>query len=125
MANFNQVILMGYLTRDPALTYLPNQTAVAEFGLAVNRTWTKADGSKATEACFVDCQIFAKRAEALAKYFHKGDPIFVLGHLKFEQWKGKTDHKSHSRLRVLVESFEFVAKSSNNSGNNRSGEQDL
>ena len=114
MSNFNQVILMGYLTRDPALSYLPNQTAVAEFGLAVNRTWTKADSSKGAETCFVECEIFAKRAEALAKHFHKGDPIFVLGRLKFEQWKDKTEGKSHGRLRVLVESFEFVGKLSKN-----------
>lgn len=106
MSNFNLVVLMGNLTRDPKLSYTPNQTAVVEFGLAVNRKWTKQDGSAAEEVCFVECQMFGKRAEVVNKYFKKGDPIHVQGRLKFEQWE-KDDH-THSRIRVVVESFEFI-----------------
>ena len=106
MSNFNQVILMGNLTRDPQLSYLPNQTAVVEFGLAVNRKWTKQDGSQGEEVLFVECQVFGKRAEVVSKYFEKGNPIFVRGRLKQERWD--KDGTMHTRIRVIVEDFEFI-----------------
>lgn len=107
MASYNRVILMGNLTRDPQLSYLPSQTAVVEFGIATNRTYKKQDGSQGKEACFVDCQMFGKRAEVINKYLHKGDPLFVEGRLKFESWQAQ-DGSKRSKLRVFVESFEFM-----------------
>jgi len=106
MSNFNQVTLMGNLTRDPNLSYTPGQTAVVEFGLAVNRKWKKQDGSKGEEVLFIECQVYGKRAEVVNKYFEKGSPIFVQGRLKLEQWE--KDGKSQSRIRVVVENFEFI-----------------
>lgn len=108
MSNFNQCILMGNMTRDPQLSYLPNQTAVVDFGLAVNRTFKKSDGSQGDEICFVDCKIFGSRAEVINKHFSKGHAIFVVGHLKFEQWE--KDGAKHSKLRVIVDRFEFIGK---------------
>lgn len=108
MSNFNQVILMGNLTRDSNLIYTPNQTAVIEFGLAVNRKWNKEDGSLGEDVLFIECQCFGKRAEVINKYFKKGDPIFVQGRLKREQWI--KDDQTHTRIRVIVENFEFVGK---------------
>jgi len=106
MSNFNQVTLMGYLTRNPSLSYTPNQTAVVEFGLGVNRKWKKEDGSQGEEVLFVECQVYGKRAEVIAKHFEKGSPIFIQGRLKLEQWE--KDGKKHSRIRVIVERFEFI-----------------
>jgi single-strand DNA-binding protein len=108
MSNFNQVILMGNLTRDPSLSYTPNQTAVVEFGLAVNRKWKKEDGSIGEEVLFVDCQVFGKRAEVISKHFKKGSPIFVQGRLKLERWE--KDGTKQSRIRVIVFNFEFIGK---------------
>ena len=107
MASFNKVILLGNLTRDPQLSYLPSQTAVVEFGLAVSRRFKKQDGSQGEEVCFVDCQMFGKRAEVINKYLSKGNPIFVEGRLKFDSWQGQ-DGTKKSKLRVFVENFEFV-----------------
>ena len=109
MASLNKVLLMGNMTRDPQLSYLPSQTAVAEFGLAMTRRFKKQDGSQGEETCFVDCQMFGKRAEVLNKYFKKGDPIFVEGRLKLDQWTDK-DNQKRSRLRVFIENFEFVGR---------------
>ena len=105
---FNKVILMGNMTRDPQLSFLPSQTAVCEFGLAINRKFKKQDGSQGEEVCFVDCQIFSKRAEVVNKYFKKGDPIFTEGRLKFDSWE--KDGKKQSKLRVFVENFGFLGK---------------
>lgn len=107
MPSYNKVILLGNLTRDPQLSYMPSQTAVVEFGLATNRKWQGQDGTRHDETCFVDCQMYGKRAEVINKYMHKGDPLLVEGRLKFDQWEAK-DGSKRSKLRVFVESFEFV-----------------
>lgn len=107
MANFNKVMLMGNLTRDPQLSYTPNQAAVVEFGLAINRRWTGQDGTQRDETCFVDCQMFGKRAEVVNKYCKKGNPLFVEGRLTFSSWEAQ-DGTKRSRLRVTVEDFQFI-----------------
>jgi len=108
MSNFNQVILMGYMTRNPELSYTPNKTAVVVFGLAVNRTYVKADETKGEENLFIECQGFGKRAEVISTHFSKGNPIFIVGRLKLETWE--KDGQPQSRIRVIVENFEFVGK---------------
>ncbi|MGB2865793.1 MAG: single-stranded DNA-binding protein [Sedimentisphaerales bacterium] len=108
MANFNRVFLMGNLTRDPQLSYTPNQTAVVDFGMATNRRWTGQDGSQREETCFVDCRMFGKRAEVINKYCKRGNPLFVEGRLTFDSWEAQ-DGSKRSKLRVTVENFEFIS----------------
>ena len=107
MANYNKVILLGRLTRDPQLTYTPTHTAVVDFGMATNRQWKGQDGSQREEVCYVDCRMFGKRAEVINKYVHKGDQLFVEGRLKFDSWQAQ-DGTKRSKLRVNVENFEFM-----------------
>jgi single-strand DNA-binding protein len=108
MANFNKVMLMGNMTRDPQLSIIPStQNQVCEFGLAVNRSWTGPDGIKKEETTFVDCTCFGKTAEILAKYKKKGDPLFVEGRLKLDQWQAE-DGSKRSKMRVIVENFQFL-----------------
>ncbi len=109
MASLNKVLLMGNMTRDPQLSYLPSQTPVVEFGLAMSRKYKKQDGTMAEDTCFVDCQLFGKRAEVVNKYFKKGEPIFVEGRLKFDRWQAQ-DGSTRSKLRVFVENFEFIGR---------------
>lgn len=107
MANFNKVLLMGNLTRDPQLSYTPNQTAVVDFGLATNRRWTAQDGNQRQETCFVDCRAFGRQAENINKYLTKGRLIFVEGRLTFDTWTAQ-DGTKRSRHRVTVENFQFL-----------------
>ena len=107
MPNFNKVMLIGHLTRDPQLSYTPNQTAIVDFGLAVNRKWKGQDGSERDETCFVDCSMFGKRAEVVNKYCKKGNPLFVEGRLTFDSWQAQ-DGSKRSKLKVTVENFEFL-----------------
>ncbi|MBW8038745.1 MAG: single-stranded DNA-binding protein [Planctomycetes bacterium] len=111
MSNFNKVLLMGNLTRDPQLSYLPSQTAVVEFGLAVNRKWTSRDGEKKEETCFVDCRAFGRTAENINKYMSKGRPLFVEGRLTFDTWTAQ-DGSKRSKHRVTVENFQFIGGAS-------------
>jgi single-strand DNA-binding protein len=107
MANLNKVFLIGNLTRDPELRYTPSGTAVASFGIAVNRTWTGQDGGKKDEVCYVDVNAFARRAEVINEYFSKGNPIFIEGRLQFNQWETKDGQKPNT-LRVVAENFQFI-----------------
>ena len=111
MSNFNKVLLMGNLTRDPQLSYLPSQTAVVEFGLAVNRRWKSKEGEDRDETCFVDCRMFGRRAEVINKYCKKGNPLFIEGRLTFDSWQAQ-DGTKRSKLRITVENFEFIGGAS-------------
>lgn len=105
--NYNRVILAGNLTRDPQLSYMPNQTAVIDFGLAINRKWKSKAGEQKEETCFVDCRAFAKTAENINKYLHKGDPLFLEGRLTFDSWTAQ-DGTKRSKHRVTVDNFQFL-----------------
>lgn len=107
MANFNKILLIGNLTRDPQLSYLPSQTPVVDFGLAVNRRWTGKDGQARESTCFVDCRAFAGQAETINKYMTKGRPIFVEGRLDYDTWTAQ-DGTKRSKHRITVESFQFL-----------------
>ncbi len=118
MGNFNKVFLMGNITRDIDLRSLPSGSYVAGLGMAINRNWKGKDGQDKKEACFVDINFFGKTAEIIAKYFSKGDPIFIEGRLKFEQWENKEGQKVN-KLKVTGESFQFIGgKKGSNEGPN-------
>ena len=108
MASFNKVFLMGNLTRDVQLKYLPSQTAVAEFGLACNRKFRTANGEDREEVTFVDITAFGKQAEVLNQYMSKGKPIFIEGRLKYDQWEDKNGGGKRSKLTVVVDKFQFI-----------------
>ena len=108
MANFNKVILAGNMTRDPELRYTPKGTAIAKFGLAINRTWTNEAGEKKEEVTFVDVDAFGKQAEVIGQYLRKGRPVLVEGRLKLDQWDDKQTGQKRSRLGVILESFSFL-----------------
>jgi len=110
--NFNKIFLGGNLTRDPQLSYTPNQTAVVEFGLAVNRKWNSKDGQERNEVCFVDCVAFGKTGENINQYLGKGDPLFVEGRLTLDQWEAQ-DGTKRSKHKVAVQSFQFIGGKSN------------
>jgi single-strand DNA-binding protein len=107
MASFNKVILMGNLTRDPQLRYLPSNMAVCEFGLATNRKWKDRDGNQKEDVCFVDIAAFGRQAETINQYMTKGRSILIEGHLRLESWTGQ-DGQKRSKLRVVVDNFQFV-----------------
>src|SRR5438552_643718 len=108
MASFNKVLLMGNLTRDPQLKYLPSQTAVAEFGIACNRKFRTAQGEDREEVTFVEVHAFGKQAEVLNQYMTKGKPLFIEGRLKLDQWEDKQGGGKRSKLYVVVENFQFI-----------------
>ena len=107
MASYNKVIILGNLTRDPEMSYLPSQTAVTEIGLATNRNWTTKEGEKKEEVCFIDCRCYGKQAETLQKYVKKGDQLLIEGRLQLDTWEAK-DGTKRSKHRIFIENFQFI-----------------
>jgi single-strand DNA-binding protein len=108
MNGFNRVILAGNLTRDPELRYTPKGTAIAKIGLAVNRTYTSENGEKKEEVNFIDVEAWSKQAEVISQYLKKGSPILLEGRLRLDTWEDKNTHQKVSKLKVVLESFNFI-----------------
>lgn len=108
MANFNKVLLMGNITRDPELRYIQSGTAVLDLGLAVNRRVKSKDGTWGDEAAFINVTVWGKQAENCAEYLSKGRPVFVEGHLKMDQWEDKKTGDKRSKLGVTAENVQFL-----------------
>lgn len=109
MANFNKVILMGNLTRDPELRVTPKGTAVCAFGMAVNRVFRSSEGGETQEeTTFIDLEAWGKQAEIISKYVFKGNPLFVEGRLRLDTWESKTGEK-RSKLKVIVENMQLMS----------------
>jgi single-strand DNA-binding protein len=108
MANFNKVYLLGNLTRDPELRVTPKGTAICQFGLAISRSWKDESGQTREETAFVDIEAWGKQGEIISKYCTKGRPLFVEGRLKFDQWEDKTSGQKRSKLKVVLENFQFI-----------------
>jgi single-strand DNA-binding protein len=116
--NLNKVFVGGNITRDIELRNLPGGQAIAQIGLAVNRSWTGNDGQKKEETTFVDCEAWGKTAEVMHKYLAKGRPVFIEGRLKLDQWDDKETGQKRSKMKVVVDSFQFV-------GSKPEGERDV
>jgi single-strand DNA-binding protein len=114
MASFNRVILVGNLTRDPELRYIPSGTAVCEVGLAVNDRRKNASGEWIDETTFVDVTLWARTAEVASEYLTKGAPVLIEGRLKLDTWE--KDGKKNSKLRVVGERMQMLGGKSGSGG---------
>ena len=116
MANFNKVYLIGNLTRDPELRVTPKGTAICQFGLAINRQFKDESGAMRDETTFVDIEAWGKQGETIAKYCTKGRPLFVEGRLKLDQWEDKTSGQKRSKLKIVLEGFQFLGSGQREGG---------
>jgi single-strand DNA-binding protein len=108
MASFNKVLLMGNLTRDPELRFTSSGSALAKFGLAVNRKYKAGDEWK-EEVCFVDITVWGKQAENCAEYLSKGRPVFIDGRLQFSTWETE-DGQKRNKLEVVANTVQFLGQ---------------
>ena len=111
MASFNKVLLMGNLTRDPELRYVPSGTAVATFTVAVNRVYTSQAGEKKEEVSFIRIVVWGRRAEVCGEYLSKGSPVFVEGRLQSRSWEGQ-DGQKRSTIEVVADNVQFLRSGS-------------
>lgn len=109
MANLNKVFLIGNLTRDPELRYVPSGTAVATFTVAANRSFATQSGEKKEETCFVRVVVWARRAEVCGEFLSKGSLVFVEGRLRSRTWEDQNGQK-RSTIEVVANNVQFLGK---------------
>jgi single-strand DNA-binding protein len=106
-ASMNKVFLLGNLTRDPELRYVPSGAAVANFTIAVNRVYKDKTGEKKEQASFVKVVVWGKMAEICGEYLTKGRPVLVEGRLQSRSWEGQ-DGQKRSALDVVADNIQFI-----------------
>ncbi len=109
----NNITILGNLTRDPELRFTPSGTAVASFGLAVNRNiQNKTSGEWETSVDFFNVTVWYKLAENCAESLSKGDRVLVSGRLSQDTWESK-DGQKRSTVRIIASavapSLEFAS----------------
>jgi len=115
----NKVFLMGNLTRDIELKHTPSDQSVATIGLAVNRVYKTRDGESREETTFVDCEAWGRTAEVMSQYLCKGRPVFIEGRLKLDQWDDRESGKKRSKLKVVIDNFQFVDSKGGDGGGSK------
>ncbi len=108
MANFNRIIIIGNLTRDPEYNQLPSGQGLCKLGIASNRQYrNKATGEMVSEVCFVDVTVWGAQAESCNQYLQKGRPILVEGRLKLDTWKDQ-EGNNRSKHTITAERVVFL-----------------
>ncbi|WP_104747772.1 single-stranded DNA-binding protein [Helicobacter cetorum] len=106
---YNKVIMVGRLTRNVELKYLPSGSAAATIGLATNRRFKKQDGTQGEEVCFIDVRLFGRTAEIANQFLHKGSSVLVEGRLTLESWTDQMG-KKNSRHTITADTLQFMDK---------------
>ncbi len=104
--SFNQVILMGNLTRDPELRQIPSGQSVCSFSLALNRSFKGADGEWKEATDFIDVVAWGPLGERVAQYLSKGRPCLVNGRLQSRSWE--QDGQKRSKVEVNAQDVTFL-----------------
>lgn len=104
--SFNQVVLMGNLTRDPELRTTPNGHSVCSFSLALNRSYKNAEGGWTEATDYVDIVAWAALGERVAQYLTKGRPALVSGRLQSRSWE--QDGQKRNKLEVVAQDVTFL-----------------
>ncbi len=123
MASLNKVLLIGNLTRDTELRYIPSGSAVASFTLAINRVYKLQSGEKKEEVSFVRIVVWGRMAEVCGEYLKKGSPVFVEGRLQSRSWDGP-DGQKRSTIEVIANNVQFL-RGQGNAGKDREASADV
>lgn len=108
MSNYNRIIIIGNLTREPEYNQLPSGQGLCKLGLASNRQYrNKATGEMAQEVCFVDVTVWGPQAESCNQYLQKGRPVLVEGRLKLDTWKDP-EGNNRSKHTITAERVVFL-----------------
>ena len=108
MADFNSVVLLGRLTRDPELKYVANGAPVCKFSIATNHRYTKSDGQRAESVTFVEVDVWRRLAEICSQFLKKGREVLVTGTLKQDRWIDQATQQTRSKLKVVAREVKFI-----------------
>lgn len=108
MASLNKVFLVGNLTKDPEIRFVPSGQAVANLRMATNRKYKAGNGEWKEEVTYLGVEVWGKSAEACGEYLKKGSPLLVEGRLKLKEWTAQ-DGQKRSMLEVVAERVQFLS----------------
>src|SRR3989338_8814532 len=108
-ASFNKVLILGNLTRDPELRYIPSGQAVTSFTVAVNRTYLANTGEKKEEVSFIRVVVWGRHGEVCNEYLKKGSSVFVEGRLQSRSWEAQ-DGTKRSTVEVVALTVQFLGR---------------
>ena len=108
----NRVILIGRLTRDPELKYIPSGIPVASFTLAVDRPFTNKDGEKETD--FIPIVVWRKQAENCASYLGKGSLVAVEGRIQVRTYEQEGQRRYMTE--VVADNVRFLDRKGEGGG---------
>lgn len=121
-ASFNQVVLVGNLTRDPEMRDTSGGIVIANIGLAVNSSYGKGDDKK-DEVLFINVTAFGKTAEIVEKYLKKGSPMLVSGRLVLNEWEDR-DGNARKEIKVTADRIQLIGSKRDDDDGDRGGRSD-
>jgi len=119
---YNQVTMIGNLTKDNELKYLPSGSAITNGAIATTHKYKMQDGTQKEEVCFLDFSLFGKSGEIFNQYTHKGSKVMLIGRLVFQQWKAQ-DGTNRSRHTLSVTEFKFLDSKQDTQNNQQQNNQ--
>ncbi len=122
MASLNRVFMIGRLTKDPELRYLPNGTAKTELRLATSREWKDKGGERQKDVCYIDIVVWARQAEIAKQYLAKGRQVFVEGRLEYSEWE--RDGQRRSKHQIVADRLQFLDRNDSEGGGNFEGAEE-
>ena len=114
---YSKTIMVGFLSRDIELRYLPSGAAVAKSSIATSHKYKNQTGEQKDEVCFLDFNMFNKSAEIANQYLRKGSKVLLEGRLVLEQWTAQ-DGTNRSKHSLRVETMKML--DSKSTGDNQS-----
>ncbi len=115
LRSYQKVILVGNVTRDPVLRYTANNTPVARFTVATNRSFVNAAGEKKEETHFHPIVVWGKFAEKIASILKKGDKVYVEGRLEYRQKRSDEGQIIATEASIRADEIVILQRSSKRS----------
>ncbi|EKD23340.1 MAG: Single-stranded DNA-binding protein, partial [uncultured bacterium] len=110
MADYNRIILVGNLTRDPELKTLASGQPLCRLGLASNRQFrNRQTGAMIQEVCFIDVDVWGNQAESCKQYLQKGRAVLIEGRLKYDTWQDANGGGTRSKHTVVADKVVFLS----------------
>jgi single-strand DNA-binding protein len=92
----NKVILIGNVGADPELRYTPSGTAVTNFNMATNESWTDSSGERQERTEWHRIVVWGRLAEICNQYLRKGSKVYIEGRLQTRSWEGQDGQKRYT-----------------------------
>jgi len=117
---YNKVVMIGNLTRDIELRYLPSGAAIAKSAIATSHKYKAQTGEQKDEVCFLDFNIFGRSAEVANQYLRKGSKVLLEGRLVLEQWTAQ-DGSKRSKHSLRVDTMKMMDSKADSQNQSQGG----